>query len=97
MAPAPFFRILGRIAGTLKANATSSTRAYRGKVDSTNFLYSRYMRQGGPNAKVTPVLDEWLKDGGNVKDVLLSKFIKNLRARNLYWQALEVSGIQFGM
>lgn len=91
MAPTLLVRILNRTIKTIKPNTTITTRTYSVETGPAKELYSRMLPLSDKNARLTPLLDQWLREGGNVKQLVLPKFVKYFRSRERYGQALEVS------
>ncbi|CAI9087469.1 OLC1v1021545C2 [Oldenlandia corymbosa var. corymbosa] len=54
-------------------------------------LYSKISPLGNPSIKVTPVIDQWVESGKRVRFAEILRIIHDLRKRNRFSQALEVS------
>ncbi|EEF43265.1 pentatricopeptide repeat-containing protein, putative [Ricinus communis] len=54
-------------------------------------LYSKISPLGDPNTSLVPELDNWVQDGNKVRVGELQRIIRDLRKRNRFTQALEVS------
>ncbi|KAJ1389745.1 Tetratricopeptide-like helical domain superfamily [Sesbania bispinosa] len=54
-------------------------------------LLLRMSRAGDPNISVTPLLDQWVQEGRDIKHSELQFFVKQLKANRRFHHALEVS------
>ncbi|KAK8622739.1 hypothetical protein V6N13_117642 [Hibiscus sabdariffa] len=68
-----------------------------------NDLHSIINAVGDPNFSVAPVLQQWVKEGRDIKQFQLQRIIRDLRSRRRYTHALEVSkwmsssGLEFSL
>lgn len=57
----------------------------------TDTLYHRISRAGDPIIPMTPILDQWIQEGRDINHSELQFFIKQLRTRRRFKQALQIS------
>lgn len=77
----------------LDSSRSSTVRSYSSGSLS---IYSKISQESdksrrNPNLSLVPVLNRWIKDGNSASASELQQIIRDLRKRNLYPQALEVS------
>jgi len=56
----------------------------------TDTLFLRISRAGDPIIPMTPILNQWIQEGRDVNHSELQFFIKQLRTRRRFKQALQV-------
>lgn len=71
-------------------NAVFSRFYYTNRINKTT-LYSIISPLGNPGTRIEPELDNWVKNGNKVRVGELQRIIRDLRKRNRFSQALEVS------
>lgn len=49
---------------------------------------------GDPSLSLAPVIDQWVEEGNQVKELEFQRLVRDLRARRRYKQALEVRFIR---
>ncbi|XP_022724873.1 pentatricopeptide repeat-containing protein At4g21705, mitochondrial [Durio zibethinus] len=75
---------------SLTQNGLISRFYYTNRVNKAT-LYSRISPLGSPDKSVEAELENWLKNGNNVRVAELQRIIHDLRKRKRFTQALEVS------
>ncbi|KAI9185818.1 hypothetical protein LWI28_011010 [Acer negundo] len=65
------------------------TRKVHGRIN--NNLYSRISPLGNTTCSLVPVLDKWVQEGNQLKEIELQRIIRVLRSHKRYSQALQVS------
>ncbi|KAK1581659.1 hypothetical protein Q3G72_007804 [Acer saccharum] len=65
------------------------TRKFHGRIN--NNLYSRISPLGNTTCSLAPVLDKWVQEGNQLKEIELQRIIRVLRSHKRYSQALQVS------
>ncbi|KAF5728318.1 pentatricopeptide repeat-containing protein [Tripterygium wilfordii] len=68
-------------------------RAYHTRSRDVNRhnLFRRISPLGDPDNNVASVLDQWVEEGGKVKELELQRIIRDLRSRKRFTHALQVS------
>ncbi|KAJ8624299.1 hypothetical protein MRB53_032829 [Persea americana] len=86
------FSSLNRLIRTIQSHhAFSAVRSYSSRGTSRKSLFSKIAPLGNPNLSIVPALDGWIDAGKTTSVAELQRIIRDLRKRNRYGHALEVS------
>lgn len=72
-------------------NHYNTLRLLHSSSTQTDSLFTRISRAGDPIIPMTPILNQWIQEGRDIKQSELQFFIKKLRSYRRFNQALQIS------